>query len=163
MAVLAPKTSLPSSMGGLGHAQAPSTMPYTAGLSSHRTPVMGATTNGPFASPTESEFSEAFDRPDSVRYEIQIDLQNPSLRMIEVMLTNFHSNWDEKRVGEWLRSINCAQYEQLFRCKLALCSTRAFYAERVFIPQVHTSATTCSLSHFLSHTLSHLNCEPCTT
>lgn len=24
-------------------------------------------------------------------------------------------NWDEKRVGEWLRSINCAQYEQLFR------------------------------------------------
>jgi hypothetical protein len=23
-------------------------------------------------------------------------------------------NWDEKRVGEWLRSINCAQYEQLF-------------------------------------------------
>ena len=26
-----------------------------------------------------------------------------------------HRSWDEKSVGEWLRSINCAQYEQLFR------------------------------------------------
>lgn len=25
------------------------------------------------------------------------------------------SSWDEKRVGEWLRAINCAQYEQLFK------------------------------------------------
>ena len=25
------------------------------------------------------------------------------------------SAWDERRVGDWLRSINCAQYEQLFR------------------------------------------------
>ncbi len=28
-------------------------------------------------------------------------------------------NWDEKRVGEWLRVINCAQYERLFKGKLA--------------------------------------------
>ena len=27
----------------------------------------------------------------------------------------FCSSWDEKRVGEWLRAINCAQYEQLFK------------------------------------------------
>lgn len=26
-------------------------------------------------------------------------------------------NWDEKRVGEWLRVINCAQYERLFKGK----------------------------------------------
>lgn len=24
-------------------------------------------------------------------------------------------SWDEKKVCEWLRGINCAQYEQLFR------------------------------------------------
>ena len=44
-----------------------------------------------FASPTESDFSESSTAPDSVR------------------------NWDEKRVGEWLRSINCHQYEALFK------------------------------------------------
>lgn len=47
--------------------------------------------HGNFASPTESEFSDVYEGPDSVRL------------------------WDEKRVGEWLRTINCGQYEQLFR------------------------------------------------
>ncbi|KAI9829637.1 MAG: ATP binding [Phylliscum demangeonii] len=46
---------------------------------------------GGFTSPTESEFSDGFDEDELVRL------------------------WDEKRVGEWLRSINCGQYEQLFR------------------------------------------------
>ncbi|KAI9831362.1 MAG: ATP binding [Thelocarpon superellum] len=44
-----------------------------------------------YASPTESEFSDIYDGPDSVR------------------------SWDEKRVAEWLHSINCGQYEQLFK------------------------------------------------
>lgn len=42
-------------------------------------------------SPTETEFSEAYDAPEAI------------------------SDWDEKKVGEWLRSINYAQYESLFR------------------------------------------------
>ncbi|EWC45614.1 hypothetical protein DRE_05175 [Drechslerella stenobrocha 248] len=42
-------------------------------------------------SPTASEFSEHFQNPDDVR------------------------NWDEHRVCEWLGTLNCAQYEGLFR------------------------------------------------
>ncbi|KAI9819657.1 MAG: ATP binding [Phylliscum demangeonii] len=47
--------------------------------------------HGGFNSPTESGFSVCFDGDERIRL------------------------WDEKRVGEWLRSINCGQYEQLFR------------------------------------------------
>lgn len=46
--------------------------------------------HGFFASPTESEFSEHFESPSSVK------------------------TWDEDRVADWLRSINCAQYVALF-------------------------------------------------
>ncbi|KKK13421.1 hypothetical protein P175DRAFT_0428262 [Aspergillus ochraceoroseus IBT 24754] len=46
---------------------------------------------GLYASPTESEFSEAHDGLDAVR------------------------SWDEKQVVAWLHSINCHQYEALFR------------------------------------------------
>jgi mitogen-activated protein kinase kinase kinase len=47
--------------------------------------------HGFFASPTESEFSEHFDvAPTSVKA------------------------WDEHRVAEWLKSINCAQYIEIF-------------------------------------------------
>ena len=66
MAMLASKSSFSNSM-GMGSSQTSSSGQYTAGLSSHRTPVIGSTQSGPFASPTESEFSEAFDGPDSVR------------------------------------------------------------------------------------------------
>ena len=66
MAMLAPKVPYPSSM-GMGSGQTASAGQYSAGLSSHRTPVVGTTHSAPFASPTESEFSEAFDGPDSVR------------------------------------------------------------------------------------------------
>ncbi|KAI9693465.1 MAG: ATP binding [Bogoriella megaspora] len=48
-------------------------------------------TNGVFASPTESEFSGITDNGDSVR------------------------TWDEERVAEWLATINCSQYADIFR------------------------------------------------
>jgi mitogen-activated protein kinase kinase kinase len=44
-----------------------------------------------FTSPTESEFSEISEGLDSIR------------------------SWDEKKVGDWLHTIRCGQYEQLFR------------------------------------------------
>ncbi|KAF4614335.1 hypothetical protein G7Y89_g15402 [Cudoniella acicularis] len=57
--------------------------------SSRRAPAM-MTANQSFASPTESEFSD-MDGPESAK------------------------NWDEDRVCDWLRSINCGDYEKLFR------------------------------------------------
>lgn len=48
------------------------------------------TSNQSFASPTESEFSDA-EGPESAK------------------------NWDEERVCDWLRGINCGEYEKLFR------------------------------------------------
>jgi hypothetical protein len=48
------------------------------------------TSNQSFASPTESEFSDV-EGPESAK------------------------NWDEERVCDWLRSVNCAEYEKLFR------------------------------------------------
>ena len=51
------------------------------------------TAAGVFTSPTESEFSESY--KDSARDSVQ--------------------EWDEARVGDWLRSINCGQYVELFR------------------------------------------------
>jgi mitogen-activated protein kinase kinase kinase len=44
-----------------------------------------------FTSPTESEFSEIYDGLESIR------------------------SWDEKKVGDWLHTIRCGQYAQLFR------------------------------------------------
>lgn len=46
-----------------------------------------------FTSPTESEFSESY--RDNASDSVQ--------------------DWDEARVGEWLRSIQCGQYVELFR------------------------------------------------
>jgi hypothetical protein len=48
------------------------------------------TSNQSFASPTESEFSDV-EGPESAK------------------------NWDEERVCDWLRSVNCVEYEKLFR------------------------------------------------
>ena len=63
--------------------------------SQQRYPISTSTTvnsHGVFTSPTESEFSESYrDAPESVQ------------------------DWDEVRVGDWLKSINCAQYVDLFR------------------------------------------------
>ncbi|MCJ1247238.1 ATP binding [Trapelia coarctata] len=88
--MLAHQASFPASL-GMGPTQIPSTREYTSVPPSHRTPVMGNTQNGPFASPTESEFSDPSEGHDSVR------------------------SWDEKRVGDWLRSINCGQYVEVFK------------------------------------------------
>ncbi|KAH0559515.1 hypothetical protein GP486_003972 [Trichoglossum hirsutum] len=57
----------------------------------HRSPLPNITGHGIVASPTDSEFSEIYDASEHIR------------------------SWDEKQVGEWLRSINCAQYEALFK------------------------------------------------
>ncbi|PGG99793.1 STE/STE11 protein kinase [Helicocarpus griseus UAMH5409] len=60
-------------------------------LPSHKASVTTATRDGPFNSPTNSEFSEDYDGLESVR------------------------SWDEKRVVDWLHSIRCGQYEPLFK------------------------------------------------
>ena len=66
MAVLASKASYPSSM-SMGSSQTASSGQYSASMSAHRTPVVGSSHHGPFASPTESEFSEGYDSSDAVR------------------------------------------------------------------------------------------------
>ena len=72
--MLAHKPSMPMS---LGQSSATS-RDYQPTNSSHRTPLTGTTHNGTFASPTESEFSEAFDGPDPVRY-VKIVLRTPTM------------------------------------------------------------------------------------
>ncbi|KAF2460247.1 Ste11-type MAPKK kinase [Lineolata rhizophorae] len=92
MAMLASKAPYPASFGA---SSGPSSSQYSKNMSSSYRDRVQATrvpaNEGHFASPTESEFSETFDSPDSVK------------------------NWDEERVGEWLRSIKCAQYAELFK------------------------------------------------
>ena len=103
MAVLASKAQY-SSLSGMSSSQPSIVSQYAA---SYRKPVSNTTSsadiahNGTFLSPTESEFSQGDDGQDSIR------------------------SWDEKKVGEWLRSINCAQYEQLFKGS-SLCLYLAF-------------------------------------
>jgi mitogen-activated protein kinase kinase kinase len=88
MAMLASKTSFPTSLGSATSTLVPSVSP-AAVAPSRRAPSV-PTTSQSFASPTESEFSEA-DSPDSVK------------------------NWDEDRVCEYLRSVKCGEYEKIFR------------------------------------------------
>ncbi|PNS17015.1 hypothetical protein CAC42_4979 [Sphaceloma murrayae] len=57
----------------------------------YRQAALAGAGQGVFASPTESEFSESYDTSDAV------------------------STWDEGKVGDWLKSINCAQYVELFQ------------------------------------------------
>ncbi|KAL2052340.1 hypothetical protein ABVK25_007499 [Lepraria finkii] len=90
MAVLAPKAPYSSSM-GMGPNQPSVMSEYAINYRDHKPSAGISSHNGPFMSPTESEFSESGDGQDSIR------------------------SWDEKRVGEWLRAINCPQYEQLFK------------------------------------------------
>lgn len=70
-------------------------MPFTG---HHRVPPStggsGATHAGVFTSPTESEFSESY-KDSAMRDSV--------------------AEWDESRVGDWLRSIGCGQYVDLFR------------------------------------------------
>ena len=96
MAVLASKATYPSSL-GMGSNQPSVVSQYAV---NYRKPLAnGDMHNGaPFLSPTESEFSENNDGPEPIR------------------------SWDEKRVGEWLRGINCGQYEQIFKGKSWFCN-----------------------------------------
>jgi mitogen-activated protein kinase kinase kinase len=88
MAMLASKSPYPAPLSNTSNNILSSAQP--AALSSRRAPTMPSS-NMAFSSPTESEFSESVDGPDSAK------------------------NWDEERVCEWLRSVNCGDYEKLFR------------------------------------------------
>jgi len=85
MAMLASKSPFPAP---LGSSSLSSAQPSTI-QSSRRQPAM-VTASQSFSSPTESEFSDV-ENPESVK------------------------NWDEERVCDWLRSVNCGDYEKLFR------------------------------------------------
>jgi len=90
MAMLASKSpySAPSMSGGSAQPAAQ----YTSNHASYRTHASNARAEQSiFASPTESEFSEIYDAPDAIR------------------------NWDEDKVADWLKRINCAQYVELFK------------------------------------------------
>ncbi|KAJ4335446.1 ATP binding [Didymella glomerata] len=90
MAMLAAKSPYPTPSLGGGPSQA--TSQYNATMNNYRSHTSAARADQTmFESPTESEFSEIYDAPDAVR------------------------NWDEDRVVDWLKSINCSQYIELFR------------------------------------------------
>lgn len=88
MAMLAPKSSFPASLGSSGSTlvgtSQSANMPPT-----RRIPAMSSSGQG-FASPTESEFSDV-DGPDAVK------------------------NWNEDQVCDYLRSVKCGEYEKIFR------------------------------------------------
>ena len=93
MAVVASQAKYPSSL-GVGHSQ--SSMPSQYAASTLRKPIgSGDNHSGThqFLSPTESEFSVVESDGESIK------------------------GWDERKVGEWLKAINCGQYEQLFKGK----------------------------------------------
>ena len=83
MAMLASKTPFPTSLSSAS-TLVPSSNAPSAPPASRRAPLMAPGTQ-PFASPTESDFADA-EGPDSAK------------------------NWDEDRVCDYLRSINCGDY-----------------------------------------------------
>ncbi|KAL6713142.1 ATP binding [Lecanora helva] len=91
MAVLASKASYNNSMGMGSQNQPPALSQYAVNYAHQKANNGQPSHNASFLSPTESEFSDHNDGQDSIR------------------------SWDEKRVGEWLRAINCSQYEQIFK------------------------------------------------
>ena len=166
MAMIAHKQSVPMSA-GLGAPSSAREYQHSSASTHNRTPLPGSTQNGTFASPTESEFSEAYDGTDAVRYDEPVSLcesplslrqkekimrmsmesphqfvdalssQYPALlgyldkyyaekysdsssQPVEMVAFTIESNidcrnWDERRVGEWLRSISCGQYADAFK------------------------------------------------
>lgn len=81
--------------GGSTPASIANSTPNTMSTANHyRVPA------GVFTSPTESEFSESYKDPSSTS---------------STALRESVQAWDEARVGDWLRSINCGQYVELFR------------------------------------------------
>lgn len=88
MAMLASKSPFPAPLLSGSSSLSASAQP-SAIQSSRRAPAM-VSSNQAFSSPTESEFSDV-EGPESAK------------------------NWDEDRVCDWLRSVNCKDYEKLFR------------------------------------------------
>jgi mitogen-activated protein kinase kinase kinase len=106
MAMLASKSPYPAPSLGSGSSQ--QSVQYNSSASGYRSHTTSARTEQAFfASPTESEFSEVYDAPDSVRYA------TPSL--IVTHSANLARHWGEDKVGEWLKRINCAAYVDLFK------------------------------------------------
>ncbi|RDL35343.1 putative MAPKK kinase [Venustampulla echinocandica] len=89
MAMLASKTAFPAPLISSNSNISSSSGQSSTIQSTRRAPAM-MTSNQSFASPTESEFSDSMEGPESAK------------------------NWDEARVGAWLRSVNCGDYEKLF-------------------------------------------------
>ncbi|EFX02928.1 map kinase kinase kinase [Grosmannia clavigera kw1407] len=93
MAMLASKSPFPPSLGGQTSSPsliATAPVPSIAYAPTRRAPAVPTTSSQSFASPTDSEFSDA-DSPDAVK------------------------NWDEDRVCEYLRTVKCGEYEKIFR------------------------------------------------
>ncbi|KAI0118824.1 mitogen-activated protein kinase [Nemania sp. FL0031] len=87
MAMLASKSSFPASLSSASTLVGNTT---SSNMSHPRRALAMPTSGQPFASPTESEFSD-IDGPDAVK------------------------NWTEDQVCEYLRSVKCGEYEKLFR------------------------------------------------
>ena len=89
MTSLASRQPYPAALGSAG--MAPSAAHYRVPPSA--TPAASGTNHNLFTSPTESEFSESY--RDNAAESVQ--------------------DWDEARVGDWLKSIGCGQYVDVFR------------------------------------------------
>jgi mitogen-activated protein kinase kinase kinase len=89
MAMLASKTAFPAPLGSASSNMSSSAAQTPAVQSSRRAPAVVAA-NQTFSSPTESEFTDV-DGPESAK------------------------NWDEEQVCDWLQSVNCGDYEKIFR------------------------------------------------
>ncbi|KAH8673932.1 kinase-like domain-containing protein [Xylariales sp. PMI_506] len=88
MAMLAPKSNFPATLGPSGTTLA-ANPPSSTMAPTRRAPTLASSGQG-YASPTGSEFSDT-DSPDAVK------------------------NWSEDQVCEYLRSVKCGEYEKLFR------------------------------------------------
>jgi mitogen-activated protein kinase kinase kinase len=77
------------------------------------------TRDGVFSSPTASEFSEACDGHESIRYALPstINLYPTS----HLTCHRRDRSWDEKHVVDWLHSIRCGQYEGIFKGMTFTC------------------------------------------
>jgi mitogen-activated protein kinase kinase kinase len=106
MAMLASKQPYPTP--SLGGSSSQASAQYNSSISNYRSHASNARADhSMFASPTESEFSEIYDAPDAVRYA--------SLEVLYSDCANMGRHWDEDKVSEWLKRINCSQYVDLFK------------------------------------------------
>ena len=105
--MLASKSPYPTP--SLGGSSSQASAQYNSSISSYRNHTSNARADqSMFASPTESEFSEIYDAPDAVRYV--------KPRPAPTFTANTRRHWDEDRVADWLKRINCSQYVDLFKC-----------------------------------------------